>query len=722
MSDDADAEQAADGRRLATAPPPTATVPLKLLPDAMEAMVYVQARWPLIVDTTGQATRFLRYQPGNFLMAINQKDMEKENLRRCLLGCLAYGHDLTVDLGSSNLEIAQFFDPRHFPRALLDGDPCVVNTPEFWTPLLRPDKGDPAPEKFETRDGFRLIVVTSRHTEDAPPPPDTSARMGTVRVVDAQTKIKGGADAELAMACGVKLVRRNQKKMCEAAFEGNLEEVQGWLEKGYDVESVDAHEHTSLSEAAAKGHAGVVEFLLDQGADPNACNDTGRSPLFRAAFHGHLGMVNLLLQAGGDPRLRSLEETPASVTKDQACKDALQAWDVTVTDRLSEARRKAIQAKLESRITSAVEREALAKDAIRKELCGLAAAGDLRPFIDRMEELTMEALNSREKPRGKVMARDDRGNTLLMIACMKGHVELATRLMTHYKTLDPEFDKDERQVWYCNVNARDGKGWNATSVAAFHCHRAVLELVLEHGGDPTARNVYGKNAFWFGQDEWDMGETMVLKDRGEVREVLNRWESSRVRKLVEAGASEEEAEAVRNVAVAKVVDHAAIAAAAAEARAKAEAEAAAKDPNNWDKDTLKAELKKRKMDTKGKKAALLKRMLEALAKEERARKLCAGEIAPEDMNIKELREELKKRKVDAKGGKDKLVKLLEDVMKKEKKKKKAKKKKKKATAQAKEEEAVAASGGGGGGEEKVAEATAAGSGIKAVRALSPRKG
>ena len=128
------------------------------------------------------------------------------------------------------------------------------------------------------------------------------------------------------------------------------------------------------------------------------------------------------------------------------------------------------------------------------------------------------------------MARDDRGNTLLMIACMKGHVELATKLLTHYKTLDPEFDKDERQVWYCNVNARDGKGWNATSVAAFHCHRAVLELVLEHGGDPTARNVYGKNAFWFGQDEWDMGETMVLKDRSEVREVLNRWESSRMRK------------------------------------------------------------------------------------------------------------------------------------------------------------------------------------------------
>ena len=54
---------------------PAATVPLKKLPDAMEAMVYVQSRWPLIVDTTGQATRFLRYQPGNFLSGMSPKDM-----------------------------------------------------------------------------------------------------------------------------------------------------------------------------------------------------------------------------------------------------------------------------------------------------------------------------------------------------------------------------------------------------------------------------------------------------------------------------------------------------------------------------------------------------------------------------------------------------------------------------------------------------------------------
>ena len=144
-----------------------------------------------------------------------------------------------------------------------------------------------------------------------------------------------------------------------------------------------------------------------------------------------------------------------------------------------------------------------------------------------------------------------------------------------------------------------------------------------------------------------------MKDRSEIREVLNNWEGQRLQKLIDAGASEEEAEAVRNVAVAKVIDHAAIAAAEAKAKAEAEAEAAARDPKNWDKDKLKAELKARKLDTKGKKSALLKRLQDAMAKEERARAE-SGELPPAEMNIKELREELKKRKVDAKGGKDKL--------------------------------------------------------------------
>lgn len=50
-------------------------VSLKELPDAMDRAVYVLERFPLVVDASGQATRFLKYQRESMLMAGNPADM-----------------------------------------------------------------------------------------------------------------------------------------------------------------------------------------------------------------------------------------------------------------------------------------------------------------------------------------------------------------------------------------------------------------------------------------------------------------------------------------------------------------------------------------------------------------------------------------------------------------------------------------------------------------------
>ena len=84
------------------------------------------------------------------------------------------------------------------------------------------------------------------------------------------------------------------------------------------------------------------------------------------------------------------------------------------------------------------------------------------------------------------------------------------------------------------VNAKDQKGWNACQIAAFHQHKQLLELVLEKGGDPRAKNAYQKNAFDFGKDELDAAENVVV-DRSEIRNVLNAWEEDRVARLKEKG-------------------------------------------------------------------------------------------------------------------------------------------------------------------------------------------
>ncbi len=90
----------------------------------------------------------------------------------------------------------------------------------------------------------------------------------------------------------------------EAAFDGELEVLLDWVEKGFSIESTDGRKHTALSEAASQGHLRVVEYLIGEGANPNSVSDTGRSPLWRAAYAGHQEIVHYLLTCGGDPTFR----------------------------------------------------------------------------------------------------------------------------------------------------------------------------------------------------------------------------------------------------------------------------------------------------------------------------------------------------------------------------------------------------------------------------------
>lgn len=96
-------------------------------------------------------------------------------------------------------------------------------------------------------------------------------------------------------------------------------------------------------------------------------------------------------------------------------------------------------------------------------------------------------------------------------------------LLTHWTTLDEEWDKVERKVFYSNVNARDSKGWNACALATFHGHKTLLQFLLDNGGDPYVCNSYRKNSFDFAKDELDACRKVVT-DRSEIRNILEKWE------------------------------------------------------------------------------------------------------------------------------------------------------------------------------------------------------
>ncbi|KAL4842196.1 hypothetical protein H8958_002840, partial [Nasalis larvatus] len=60
-------------------------------------------RWPLVIDPSGQAATFLRYQDTNYVDTVNPEHLKPERLRLALLGALRYGKPLVFDLREVDL-------------------------------------------------------------------------------------------------------------------------------------------------------------------------------------------------------------------------------------------------------------------------------------------------------------------------------------------------------------------------------------------------------------------------------------------------------------------------------------------------------------------------------------------------------------------------------------------------------------------------------------------
>ncbi len=295
------------------------TIPLKKLPEAIEESVFVYDRFPLIIDPTEQAGRFLKYQLGSFILS-DDPTVTKLLLNRSLVGALQHGRTLTLKFATLEpVEVLKklLFEDNMFPEQVLSR-PAFYND-AVWRSLIKPQLGDPDPQEMTISQEFVFSICT---TSDFVPPELTKI-MRIIKVVDPATAAEnskvsgGGMDGEqsavndgvtmmeqVAALFGATEIVRNSVPLVEASFDGDWDEVKNWMDKGYHIESTDGRKHTALSEAAAQGHEEIVVRLLDLGANPNNVSDTGRSPLWRASFNGHEEVVSLLLRAGGDPDVR----------------------------------------------------------------------------------------------------------------------------------------------------------------------------------------------------------------------------------------------------------------------------------------------------------------------------------------------------------------------------------------------------------------------------------
>ncbi len=163
-------------------------------------------------------------------------------------------------------------------------------------------------------------------------------------------------------------------------------------------------------------------------------------------------------------------------------------------------------ANLEARIKTSAEREAFARNIIRKELVEMADKADIIGIKDTLTSIAEESVKMNTKPRATVEVRNDLGQSLLSIAAQHDHETLAEFLLTYWKKLDEDrWDlmegetSKEAKIFKANPNSRDLKGWTCVCIAVFHNSRKVLKLLLEHGGDPNIRSSYNRNA-------WDLAK------------------------------------------------------------------------------------------------------------------------------------------------------------------------------------------------------------------------
>lgn len=529
-------------------------ITLKKLPEAIEECLYVHEKFPVILDPTEQAGRFLKYQSGaftnfndpSFMLAGGDKK-RLESLNRALVGSIQHGRTLTLKFDSlSGIETSSVFHKDFFPETVISRSQFLIN--DDWRSVLKEEMGDEMDMNISPEFVFILII-----TGDANVPSELQNIMQVIKVIDTKQAAEGdqnqndqeGGDPamdQIASMYGAAEIIRNSVPMVEAAFDGEFDTVKSFLDKGYHVESMDARKHTSLSEAASQGHMDLVQFLLEIGANPNALNDTGRSALWRAAFNNHGPIVSALLEAGAnmDYRDKVSIEGPYDVAQDEGVRGILSSWDKTRTVELMENRKRVMMANLEARIKSSADREAVARNLIRTELVDKANSGDSQGIREMLEMIAQELTEANMKstggvaarPRATVEVRNDQGQSLLSIAAQNDDDELAEFLLTHWTGIDKDrWDlcegeiSDEAKLFKPNVNSRDLKGWTCTCIAVFHDSTKVLKLLLEHNGDPNIRSSYNRNAWDLAKDELDAAEH-VIRSRALIRQVLLDYDQS----------------------------------------------------------------------------------------------------------------------------------------------------------------------------------------------------
>ncbi len=373
------------------------------------------------------------------------------------LGALLGRFRITFDVAGRRMW-ARYQPPKSIAQRLaeglnVNGEDLIGRTPLF----AATDKGDVVAVNALIEAGADVNAVDNRDRH----PLVWAATWGELQVV--RVLVEAGAAVNLEDPDGYTPLTR-------AAGRGHLPVVEALLAAGADVNRFSGEGFPPLSPAAGKGHHRIVELLLSKGARVTARGGAlGGTALHFAASSGHVNVMKKLLAAGADVRAEDTEGgTPLHQAAASGSREAVELLLVHGAD-------------VHARIRTGV----------------LVKLGD-QVSGKTIEELARAAVNETDE-RTPVMG------TALMSAAMRGHLEVAERLL--------EAGAD--------INAVDARGASILMLAAMGGGNDVARMLLAAGADLDARTDDGSTALFFAAARLDEKIVRLMIDMGAGAAVVN---------------------------------------------------------------------------------------------------------------------------------------------------------------------------------------------------------
>lgn len=275
-----------------------------------------------------------------------------------------------------------------------------------------------------------------------------------------------------------------------AARYGHVKVVERLLaEKGCDPNATNKFGMVALHHASVNGDPNVIETLVKGGAKPSTQDDAGRVPLHWATAHGHVDAVKVLIESGaGYNEMANVKDKEGWTPLHRNCQQPPPKEKSNNQSNNDSAASSEINSEKGEKIEPLNTEEEDKKRAIIAEI--LLTKGGVDPNIT-----------------------DAKGqHAPLHLCAMNGYAEVARVLLRHSKKaeVDPVNKLTKTPLMY----------------ACQEDQCAVVEVLLEHGADPLAKDML--------HNEWNCLHFSIMQDNVETVKALieNAKKAGKIQELV----------------------------------------------------------------------------------------------------------------------------------------------------------------------------------------------